>query len=80
MRVPLHRRRLVAAIALAIGALVVTDVLAQGMGGMGGGGMPNPGAIFKKEKEKEIIGLSLAATDEPVIDVRIEGNKLIPTS
>lgn len=46
---------------------------------MGGGSMPNPGMLFKKEKEKEIIGLSLAATDEPVIDVRIVGNKLVPT-
>jgi outer membrane protein insertion porin family len=93
MRVPLHRRRLLATaahvvialivVALAIGALVASDALAQGMGGMGGGGMgggmPNPGALFKKEKEKEIIGLSLAATDEPVIEVRIEGNKLIAT-
>ncbi len=46
----------------------------------GGPGMPNPGAMFKKEKEKEIVGLSLAATDEPVVEVRVEGNKLIPTS
>ncbi len=42
--------------------------------------MPDPGAIFKKAKEKEIIGLSLAASDLPVVDVRIEGNRLIPTS
>ena len=38
------------------------------------------GSMFKKEKQKEIVGLSLAASDEPVVEVRIEGNKLIPTS
>jgi outer membrane protein insertion porin family len=87
MRVSHHRRRLLAPVARVILALALLSTaplagksLAQGMGGMGGGGMPNPGALFKKEKEKEIIGLSLAATDEPVIEVRVEGNKLIPTS
>jgi outer membrane protein insertion porin family len=90
MRVPIHRRWLLATaahvvIALVVGVLIASDAVAQGMGGMGGGGMgggnmPNPGMLFKKEKDKEIIGLSLAATDEPVVEVRIEGNKLIPTS
>ncbi len=65
---------------LVVGVLIASDASAQGMGGgMGGGSMPNPSMLFKKEKEREIIGLSLAATDEPVIDVRIEGNKLVPT-
>ena len=84
MRVSLHRRLVLAAAALAVGATMASVRAArQGMGGMGGGGMGGgacriPGAIFKKEKESEIVGLSLAATDEPVIDVRIVGNKLIP--
>lgn len=85
MRVPHHRRQLpawkaIATLALAVVTLFAGHVYGQGMGGMGGGSMPNPGALFKKEKEREIIGLSLAATDEPVTEVRIVGNKLIPTS
>jgi len=83
MRVPLNRRWLLAAVLAVVGAIlppgVTSSAWGQGMGGMGGGGMPNPGSLFKKDKEKEIIGLSLAATDEPVLEVRIEGNRLIPT-
>jgi outer membrane protein insertion porin family len=49
--------------------------------GMGRGNMPTPGSLFKKnERERDVVGLSLAATDEPVLDVRIVGNRLIPTS
>jgi outer membrane protein insertion porin family len=84
MCVPRIRRWLVAAAVLAVGVLIASDALAQGMGGgMGGGGMggmPDPGSIFKDKKPKELVGLSLAASDKPVLDVRIEGNKLIPTS
>jgi outer membrane protein insertion porin family len=65
--------------------MIASDTRAQGMGGMGGGGggmggMPDPGSIFKDKKSKELVGLSLAASDQPVLEVRIEGNKLIPTS
>ncbi len=74
------RRWLVAAAVLAVGVLIASDVVAQGMGGMGGGGMPDPGAMFKGKKPKEFVGLSLAASDQPVLAVKIEGNKLIPTS
>lgn len=83
MRHPHYRRRSLAAaalIALVVGTPMSADSWAQGMAGMGGGGgMPNPGALFQKEKEKEIVGLSLAASDEPVVEVHIEGNKLVPT-
>ena len=42
--------------------------------------MPDPGTLFKKKPEsREIAGLSAAATDEPVVEVRIVGNKLVPT-
>lgn len=83
MRVPLNRRWLFAAAITAAGLIPAPggapEAIGQGMGGMGGGGMPSPGALFKKDKEKEIYGLSLAATDEPVLEVRVEGNRLIPT-
>lgn len=46
-------------------------------------GRANPdGAMFqpKKKETVEVHGPSLAATDEPVVEIRIEGNKTIPTS
>lgn len=79
MRVSRYRRWILVAAALAVGAVIGADVRGQGMGGMGGGGMPNPASLFKKESQKEIVGLSLASTDEPVAEVHVVGNKLIPT-
>ena len=85
-----YRRIAVAAAAFAVGAAVASLASAQygrgggpGGGGMPGGGMPatGPGSLFKKAKEnREVVGLSAAATNEPVVDVRIVGNKLVPTS
>jgi outer membrane protein insertion porin family len=79
MRIPLIRCCFIAAVVAVVSAIHAPSVWGQGGFGGGGGGMPNPGALFKKEKEKEIVGLSLAATDEPVLEVRVEGNRLIPT-
>ena len=43
--------------------------------------MPDPGTLFKKKPEsREIAGLSAAATDEPVAEIQIVGNKLVPTT
>lgn len=49
------------------------------------GGMGNfpatSGSLFgKKKEERELSGPSLSATDEPVAEIRIEGNKTIPTT
>lgn len=66
-----------AAAALAAGLAVASPGLAQGLGR----GMPAPASMFKKSKDnRDVTGLSLAATDEPVIDVRVIGNKLVPTA
>jgi outer membrane protein insertion porin family len=70
--------------ALVAGATLSLPAFGQGgmggMGGMGGRSMPNPGTIFKKSEPREIPGLSAAATDEPVAEIRIVGNRLVPTS
>ncbi len=45
------------------------------------GGMPNiPSSIFGKKEQREVSGPSLSATDEPVAEIRIEGNRTIPAS
>lgn len=75
------------AVALAIVALIwPAPTHAQfGGGGMGGGmpggGMPG-GAMFgekRKQRDDEVRGPSMSATDEPVAEIRIVGNKTIPT-
>ena len=48
------------------------------MGG-GGGGMPNPGCSSRKRRKRKSSASRWPPTDEPVIEVRVEGNKLIPT-
>lgn len=78
MRISLNRRRILATTMLVVSVVSAVEVLAQGMGGSGSR-TSDPGATFADKKEREIIGLSLAATDEPVIEVRVIGNKLIPT-
>ncbi len=58
-------------------AIAPTSTLAQGMPG----GMPNiPSSMFGKKEQREVSGPSLSATDEPVAEIRIEGNKTIPAS
>lgn len=63
---------------VAIGVLLPIRAAAQGMSP----GMSNPAAMFReKPKSAETIsGPSIAATDEPVVEIRIIGNKTIPTS
>ncbi len=52
--------------------------VAQGMGG----GMPSmPASMFgNKKQQEEVPGISLSATDEPVAEIRVLGNKSIPTT
>jgi outer membrane protein insertion porin family len=72
----LGRRWALAAAALAVAATCSLPAFGQGPPHS----MPDPGTIFKKKAEtREIPGLSAAATDEPVAEVRIVGNKLVPT-
>lgn len=66
-------------------ALLAGPVFAQGPGGFGGGPGDSPsgrggGALFGDEKKRVVHGPSLAVTDEIVADIKIEGNRTIPTS
>src|SRR4029077_13441717 len=73
----LRRRWALAAAAFAIAATF--SLSAFGQGGPQHS-MPDPGTIFKKKAEtREIPGLSAAAPDERVAEVRIVGNRLVPT-
>ncbi|QDU90534.1 Outer membrane protein assembly factor BamA precursor [Pirellulimonas nuda] len=70
---------------LAVAALLLApaEILAQGGFGPGGGGSPSGGGgpLFGGEKQKKVVhGPSLAVTDEVVVDIRIEGNKTVPTA
>ena len=72
-----RRRWVWAAAALAVG--LALSLPAYGQAGPQHS-MPDPGTLFKKKPEtREIAGLSAAATDEPVVEVRVVGNKLVPT-
>lgn len=54
------------------------DAVAQNFGAS-----PLPNSVFGKEKSdprKEVSGPSLSASEEPVVDLRVEGNKTIPTT
>jgi outer membrane protein insertion porin family len=64
-------------------ALIAGAMLSLPAFGQGGPphSMPDPGTMFKKKTEsREVPGLSAAATDEPVAEIRIVGNKLVPTT
>jgi outer membrane protein insertion porin family len=63
---------------LAAATLPPSSACAQGMGS----GMPAiPQSMFgPKKAPREAAGPSLSATDEPVADIRIVGNRTIPTS
>ncbi len=68
---------------LAVLLLSPNLALAQGGFGPGGGGSPagGSGPLFGGDKEKKIVhGPSLAVTDELVADIRVEGNKTVPTA
>ena len=72
-------RLIVLATATAVVAALAAPATAQMGSGMRG---PDPGSMFStKQKElKDVSGPSLAATDEPVAAIYVEGNKAIPTS
>ena len=87
-------RRWVVRAALCVAALAVaalsspTPAVAQFGGGGGGGGMGGgpgggmPASMFgekRKARDDEARGPSMSATDEPVAEIRIVGNKTIPT-
>jgi outer membrane protein insertion porin family len=66
------------AVLLALTAIGPMPVRAQGMPG---GGMPSiPQSMFGKKEKREVSGPSLSATDEPVGEIRVVGNKTIPSS
>lgn len=54
-----------------------SDAIAQSFGAS-----PLPGSIFGKDDEprRDVSGPSLSASEEPVVDLRVEGNKTIPAS
>ena len=87
-------RRWVVRAALCVASLAVaalsspTPAVAQFGGGGGGGGMGGgpgggmPASMFgekRKARDDEARGPSLSATDEPVAEIRVVGNKTIPT-
>src|SRR5262245_49866568 len=46
-----------------------------------GSAMPSiPQSMFPKKQPREAAGPSLSATDEPVAEIRIVGNRTIPTA
>lgn len=80
MRALIFHRLICAVAVVAAGATLAPPSAAQhGPSGMGG---PNPAAMFstKQKEAKDISGPSLTATDEPVVAIRVEGNKSIPSS
>jgi outer membrane protein insertion porin family len=71
----------------ALGALIASAAIApshlQAQGGGGRGGLNSlPGTMFgqKDEELPAFSGPSLSATDEPVAEIRVVGNKAIPTT
>ena len=70
----------IVAVATAIMALA-PRAYTQGPYGAPGGFPSIPQSMFgKKEAEREASGPSLSATDEPVAEIRVVGNKTIPTT
>jgi outer membrane protein insertion porin family len=70
---------LAVAASFGVAVAIPCDLSAQGPGGMGG--MPAmPSMLGKKKDQREVHGPSLSATDEPVAEIRIVGNKTIPTT
>jgi outer membrane protein insertion porin family len=75
----LNYHRWIGAALIAVAVTMPSQAAAQGISP----GRANPdGSMFKMKKREtqEVHGPSLAATDEPVVEIRIVGNKTIPTS
>jgi outer membrane protein insertion porin family len=72
----------IALAAILVALAIASPRAAAQPGGDGIGSIPtNPATMFGKKKDtRETSGPSLSATDEPVADIRIVGNNLIPTS
>jgi outer membrane protein insertion porin family len=65
---------------IAVALIWAASVHAQGMGPGGLNSIPSTLFGSQKKTEPEASGPTLSATDETVADVRIAGNKTIPTS
>jgi outer membrane protein insertion porin family len=77
------RHRCIGCVSVALAAFVLTTKVAPRAAGQGPGGFSSiPKTMFGggSDEKREAVGPSLSATDEPVAEIRIIGNKTISTT
>lgn len=82
MRAGLACGGLALTVVIAVAIMIPNRATAQGMGGGPGGLNSIPSSLFGQDKKShsDLTGPTLSATNEPVTEIRILGNKTIPTS